>query len=275
MRFCTLVSGSSGNALYLEEGDTRLLIDIGLSLRELTRRLAELGQKPASLTGLLLTHEHGDHVKGLAQFAARTGVPIYGSRETLIALCAKLGTVMPDRFTAFTGPGPFRLGGLSVTPFAVPHDVPCLGYRIEGESATFALATDIGCVTDAIRAGLRGADFVLVESNHDVEMLMGGPYPAHLKRRILSQEGHLSNEDCGALCCELLERGTRHFVLGHLSASNNLPRLAIAAVCGALLERGARPGEVTVDVAPRFETGPLFEFSRTAHPAAAGEGRGR
>ena len=255
MRFCTLVSGSSGNAVYLSEGGCHLLIDAGLSYRELTRQLGELG--------ILLTHEHSDHVKGLAQFAMRTGVPIYGSRETLMAVCTKLGSVMPDRFTAFSGRGPFEIGALSVTPFAVPHDVPCLGYRVEGESGCFAMATDIGYAADSIRRGLQGADFVLVEANHDLEMLMGGPYPVYLKRRIASDEGHLSNEDCGGLCLDLVQTGCEHFLLGHLSSNNNLPSLAVQAVCGTLMQAGIRPGEVTVDVAPRLERSPLFEFGRT------------
>ena len=262
MRFCTLISGSSGNAVYLNEGTCHLLIDAGLSYRELTRQLGALGIRPSDLSGLLLTHEHSDHVKGLAQFAMRTGVPIYAGRDTLVAVCAKLGSVMPDRFTAFSGGGPFEIGGFSITPFDVPHDVPCLGYRVEGESGCFAMATDIGHTTDSVKEGLKGADFVMVESNHDIGMLMGGPYPPYLKRRIASEEGHLSNEDCGALCCEMVQTGCEHFLLGHLSSNNNLPRLAIQAVCGALTQAGIRPGEATVDVAPRLERSPIFEFGR-------------
>ena len=150
-----------------------------------------------------------------------------------------------------------------MTPFAVPHDVPCLGYRVEGESGRFAMATDIGYAADSIREGLRGVDFVLVEANHDVEMLMKGPYPPYLKRRIASDEGHLSNEDCGELCRELVQTGCEHFLLGHLSSNNNLPQLAAQAVCGTLMQAGIRPGEVTVDVAPRLERSPLFEFGHT------------
>jgi phosphoribosyl 1,2-cyclic phosphodiesterase len=266
MRFCTLVSGSSGNAVYVEEGSSRLLIDAGISFRELSRRLKELGTSPAALSGLLLTHEHSDHTKGLAQFARSTGVPIFGERATLLSLCVKLGTVMPDRFTAFSGQGPFQIAGFQVQPFSVPHDVPCLGFRIEGVSGCFAMATDLGYVTKTVLDGLRGADFALVESNHDVDMLIGGPYPPYLKRRILSDEGHLSNEACGELCCRLVQQGCEHFLLGHLSSVNNLPRLAIEAVCGRLLEMGVRPGEVTVDVAPRLESSPIFGFERLRAP---------
>ena len=125
------------------------------------------------------------------------------------------------------------------------------------------MATDIGYAADSIRRGLQGADFVLVEANHDLEMLMGGPYPVYLKRRIASDEGHLSNEDCGGLCLDLVQTGCEHFLLGHLSSNNNLPSLAVQAVCGTLMQAGIRPGEVTVDVAPRLERSPLFEFGRT------------
>ena len=131
------------------------------------------------------------------------------------------------------------------------------------ESGCFAMATDIGYAADSIRRGLQGADFVLVEANHDLEMLMGGSYPVYLKRRIASDEGHLSNEDCGGLCLDLVQTGCEHFLLGHLSSNNNLPSLAVQAVCGTLMQAGIRPGEVTVDVAPRLERSPLFEFGRT------------
>lgn len=261
--FISLYSGSSGNSSVVRCGAQYLIVDMGKGVRTTTAALKSLGLAVSDCAGILVTHEHSDHVKGLAQFAMRTGVPIYGSRETLMAVCTKLGSVMPDRFTAFSGRGPFEIGALSVTPFAVPHDVPCLGYRVEGESGCFAMATDIGYAADSIRRGLQGADFVLVEANHDLEMLMGGPYPVYLKRRIASDEGHLSNEDCGGLCLDLVQTGCEHFLLGHLSSNNNLPSLAVQAVCGTLMQAGIRPGEVTVDVAPRLERSPLFEFGRT------------
>ncbi|HWQ50933.1 MAG TPA: MBL fold metallo-hydrolase [Terriglobales bacterium] len=260
MRFCTLASGSSGNSVYIEQGDTRLLIDAGISLRAIETALRRLGTCAKLLTGVLVTHEHSDHTKGLYQLAMRTGVPIYGGRDTVRAVLCAMPDMMPDRFTVFAaGPGPYRIGEFTVTAFPTSHDVPCLGYRVEGE-ATVAVATDLGRMDEVVYAGLAGADFVVLECNHDVEMLRCGSYPPYLKRRILSEEGHLSNECCAAAVCRLVETGCRHFVLGHLSESNNHPRLALEAVCGNLLDKGVRPGQVTVDVAPRYEMSRVFEL---------------
>ncbi len=260
MRFCTLASGSSGNSVYIEEGGTRLLIDAGISLKAIETALKTLGTSAKLLTGVLITHEHSDHTRGLYQLAMRTGVPIYGGVDTVRAVLASMSDMMPDRFTVFAaGRGPYRIGNFSVTTFPTSHDVPCLGYRIEGES-TVAIATDLGRMDDIVYEGLAGADFVIIECNHDVEMLRYGRYPAYLKRRILSDVGHLSNECCAMAVCRLVETGCRHFVLGHLSESNNHPRLALEAVCGNLLGKGLRPGQVTVDVAPRYEMSRMFEL---------------
>lgn len=260
MRFCTIASGSSGNSVYIEQGDTRLLIDAGISLRAIETALKQLGTSAKLLTGVLVTHEHSDHTRGLYQLALRTGVPIYGSMDTVRAVLSSMPDMMPDRFTVFaSGRGPYRIGELTVTTFPTSHDVPCLGYRIEGES-TVAVATDLGRMDSAVYDGLAGADFVIIECNHDVEMLRCGSYPPYLKRRILSDEGHLSNECCAAAVCRLVGTGCRHFVLMHLSESNNHPRLALEAVCGNLIQEGIHPGQVTVDVAPRYEMSRVFEL---------------
>ncbi len=253
------MSGSSGNSIYIEDRDTRILIDAGLSLRALEKCLKEIGRSARELSAVVLTHEHSDHTKGIYQLAIRTSVPIMGLRETLHGLLAKMPDVMPDRFTAFaSGSATYNIGGLSVSTFNVSHDVPCIGFRVEGE-ATVAIATDLGHVDDEVMDGLSGADFVIIECNHDVQMLSEGFYPAYLKRRILSNEGHLSNEACARTVCRLVSSGCKHFVLAHMSESNNLPRFAVNAVCGALSEMGIKPGEVTVDVAPRYEMSRMFE----------------
>ena len=246
--------------MYIEDGDTRILIDAGISLRAIETALQALGTSARLLSGILITHEHSDHTKGLYQLALRTGVPIYGEVITLRNILAAMQDIMPDRFTAFAaGVGPYGIGDFRVTVFPTSHDVPCVGYRVEG-TATVALATDLGQMEEAVYEGLAGADFVILECNHDEEMLKMGSYPIYLKRRILSDCGHLSNASCAKAVCRLIQSGCRHFVLGHLSASNNLPSLALGAVCGALIQSGVRPGEVTVDVAPRFEMSRVFEL---------------
>jgi len=262
MRVCTLSSGSNGNAVYIQEGSTHLLVDAGISLRALRNALADLGVAIAQLGGLLVTHAHEDHVRGVEMLAKHTDVPIFGSRHALLELLANDPDLPAERLTVFSGSGVYDIGEVAVTPFTVSHDAHCYGYRIEGESAAFGVATDMGCVTEEVEQALSGVDFALIEANHDVEMVRTGPYPPFLKQRVLSAHGHLSNDDCAALACRLLHSGCRHFLLGHLSEQNNLPTLAASAVCGALSAAGAHPGDATVDVAPRRARSEMFVFGR-------------
>ncbi|MBC8536924.1 MBL fold metallo-hydrolase [Feifania hominis] len=262
MRFVTLCSGSSGNATLVSHQNTHILIDAGLSFRALKTSLAKLGLEPRDLTALFLTHEHSDHVRGVPAIAEKTAVPIYGRRASLEAVVLASGTIMPDRLTALAGDGNFEAGELYVHPFETPHDsAACVGYSIfSPDGRKLSLVTDLGCVTETVAKNLHNSDFVLIESNYDEQMLRTGRYPPYLKRRIASDSGHLSNAACAEVVESLVCGGTEHFVLVHLSDKNNLPKLALETTCRRLMSRGVRPGEVTVDIAPRFEMSRPFDF---------------
>lgn len=239
MRLTTFASGSSGNCALLQCGGTSLLLDAGISFRRIRDALAVSGLTIADLSAVLVTHEHSDHISGIATMLRHSGVPFFAPRTVLRRLCAASAGVEARMHPVAPGKS-FNVGEVRVTPFATPHDTAeSVGWRVEGDGV-FGLATDLGCVTDEIFAGLAGADAVLIEANHDVDMLRAGPYPAALKRRILSDHGHLSNERCGELAAYLSDRGTQYIVLGHLSRENNTPDRAYRAVADALAGRDAR-----------------------------------
>lgn len=236
MRLTTFASGSSGNCALLTVNGVHILLDAGISYRRIKENLALSGLAPEALSAVLITHEHSDHVCGLAVLAKHCAAPIRAPRTVANRLCAAIAgveqclRVLPAGETA-------EIGGVRLRCFHTPHDTDeSVGWRIEG-SETFAIATDMGCVTEEVRNGLTGADTVIIEANHDPDLLRCGPYPAALKRRILSDCGHLSNENCGVLAAELADRGTAQIVLGHLSRENNTPELAFRAVKAALGER--------------------------------------
>ena len=245
MRIAVFASGSGGNCLLLQSEGTNILLDAGISARRLSAKLDAVSLSPREIDGVLITHEHSDHISGLKTWLGKTDFSVYAPPIVATSVAAAVPGIAGRLIRVEPGVS-FRIGDLSVLPFSTPHDTPqSVGYRIEG-NGVFALATDMGHITDEVTAGLRGADAVLIEANHDEEMLRTGPYPVFLKRRILSARGHLSNKDCAALAVSLADSGTRTIVLGHLSAQNNLPSLAEKAVREALGER-----EVSLYCAPR------------------------
>ena len=246
MKLSVFASGSTGNCALLSEGDTHLLLDDGISLRKLRAALNLRGLTPGDLSGVVITHEHKEHIAGLPMLCKHCGVPLFAPRT--VANHIRWSVAGVDGYIREISPGtPFTVGELRVTAFPTCHDTDqSVGYRIDG-SIPFALCTDTGCVTGEMFAALSGCKAALIEANHDVDMLRAGPYPYYLKRRILSDRGHLSNEDSAALCCKLAEKGLRTLVLGHLSRENNLPSLAERAVRTALGQR-----EVSLHIAPEW-----------------------
>ena len=228
MTLTVFASGSGGNCLLLCGGGASILIDVGISTRRLTGLLASCGLSLQDIDGVLITHEHSDHISGLKTLLKHTHCPVYAPRTVGAHVCG----LVPDcceRLSVITVGETFPIGRMRVRAFHTPHDTPeSVGYRVES-GAVFAIATDMGCVTEEIRQGLLGADTVLIESNHDENMLRFGPYPVPLKRRILSDHGHLSNANCAALAGELARSGTGTIILGHLSRENNRPDIARAA----------------------------------------------
>jgi len=234
IRITTFASGSSGNCALLSVDGVHFLLDAGISCRRITENLAISGLKPSDLAAVLITHEHSDHICGLTAFVKKNQIPIFAPRAVASRLCSTIaGVEQCLRIAAVNEP--LSMGGVTLTCFRTSHDsVESVGWRAEGHREIFALATDTGCVTGEVEAGLSGADIVLIEANHDVEMLRAGPYPAALKRRILSERGHLSNENCAALAARLADRGAGQILLGHLSRENNTPAKAYGTVAAAL-----------------------------------------
>ncbi len=233
MRLTVFASGSGGNCLLLSGGGTNILIDAGIPTRRLSDLLAERCLSLQDIGGVLITHEHSDHISGLPGLVRRSGAELFAPRT----VAARLRGMLPqldERLRVIPVGEDFSIARLRIRAFHTPHDTDeSVGYRVE-DGGVFALATDMGCVTDEVRDNLRGADAVLIEANHDEDMLRFGPYPVFLKRRILSERGHLSNDGCAALARELAGSGTGTIILGHLSRENNTPDKAMRTVGAAL-----------------------------------------
>ena len=238
MRVHVFASGSSGNCLLLENQETRILIDAGISKRRVDGTLAGLGLGMEQIGGVLITHEHSDHISGLESLVKRRNIPVFAP-HTVAARLLGAKPWLQEKLRVIPVGEPFDLGSLRITAFHTSHDTDeSVGYRIEGEGV-YAHATDTGCVTEEMRAALLGADTVLLESNHDEDLLRWGPYPIYLKKRILSARGHLSNAACAAFARELAEGGTRRIILAHLSRENNRPEKAMEETGRALAGTGA------------------------------------
>lgn len=259
-RFCPLFSGSSGNCTYIGSAKGGILIDAGVSARRITVALTERDIDPSSIDAVFITHEHTDHVSGLRVLIKRYGYKVYASAGTLDVLEQKRILSPGDRFEVLPQSG-VEAADLFVTGFHTSHDSrESMGFRIKtGDDRTIAVATDTGCMTDTVRAALRGCDLVLLESNHDVGMLKNGGYPYFLKQRILCDTGHLSNECCAAELPALAQSGTTRFVLGHLSRENNLPELAYDTALAALEQEGMIvKRDFLLNVAPSTATVPVM-----------------
>ena len=252
----TLASGSSGNALVISCGETHLLLDAGISCRRISTALRELELTPADLTAILITHTHTDHIAGLSTLLKRCEAPVIGTRQTLWTLADRLG-VGGGRLEPLEPGAPAALGDCQVSAFPTSHDAPgSCGYRIDTGDGSVGVLTDSGFVTDEAAETLTGVDLAVLEANHDVETLQSGPYPYYLKRRILGDHGHLSNEAGAALACTAVRAGARTVILAHLSAENNTPARARNAVALALSAMGADPDrDLRLSVAPRAEPG--------------------
>ena len=235
MQLCSIASGSSGNCTYIGSSDGGVLIDAGVSAKQITLKLDSIGVSPADIGAVFVTHEHSDHVGGLRVFASKNKIPVYATHGTVEAL--KKQNIANGTFDVFEMPEDgIECRGQFISAFATSHDsAESCGYLVTtSDERKIAVATDTGTVTDTIREAVSGCDMILAESNHDIGMLRNGSYPFYLKERILSDHGHLSNPDCATQIGRLIERGTTHFLLGHLSQDNNRPQLADSTVQNSL-----------------------------------------
>ena len=240
-RLYPLFSGSSGNCYYIGSEKSGVLIDAGRSAKQLEAALRDNGLDAGNVRAVFVTHEHSDHIQGLRVFASRYGVKVYASAGTIKALNEK-GMINEKVTTQIITADGTELDDMKITPFAVSHDcTEGFGYVVQtSDGRKTCFATDTGIVTPEMLSAIRGCDTAVIESNHDVGMLENGFYPYVLKRRILSEIGHLSNEVCAETACELVKSGTTRFVLAHLSRENNIPELAEQATLCTLKKNGMR-----------------------------------
>lgn len=264
MQLCVLGSGSSGNCIYIQAGATKILIDAGLSGRETERRLEQIGIQPGEIQAICLTHEHSDHVAGLPVLYSRHHMALYANRGTVDALQRdeRRGGLAWNIFT--TG-APFRIGELQIEPFAVSHDAyEPVGFILTGAGTRAGVVTDIGVGTHLVRERLRGCRVVVLESNHDEEMLSDARRPEYLKQRIRGRQGHLSNRHAAEMLAEIGSAGLEQVFLAHISADCNLPELAVHTVGNILAEHGLQQVRVTTTFADR-----VSEMWRAGVPAGS------
>ena len=230
---CVLASGSKGNAIYVSDGHTAILVDAGLSGREIERRLHSRGLTAERLSALVLSHEHADHVQGVGVLSRRFRLPVYVTRKTADA-AYRLGNV--SEIVYFECGQTFCIDGLDIHPFSLSHDAKDpAGFTIRSNGLKLGIVTDLGVVTSMVREHLKGCHALILEANHDDTMLINGPYPWPLKQRIRSRMGHLSNSDSSTLLGELLHDRLQHVILAHLSETNNTPKQALRTVAPALI----------------------------------------
>lgn len=259
VHFTILGSGSSGNCAYLETNETRLLIDAGLSARQIRQRLLGLGRTPENLSGILITHEHSDHIQGLAVLATKIQVPIYCNRLTKEAIEVQFQTKL--EFRLFTTGATFELGDLLVDTFSVPHDAyDPVGFLIRAGHAKIGFLTDLGHTTKLVIERVRRANVLVLETNHDLKLLQDDTKrPWSIKQRIASRHGHLSNNAAADAAQEIVSADLQHLYLGHLSNDCNRPELAHATVSQGLLRAGAT--HVRVETASQDVPSPTLSLN--------------
>ena len=234
MKVCAIASGSSGNCVYVGNGETHLLVDAGISGKRIEQALDSIGTGADRLKGILITHEHSDHIQGIGVLARRYGIPIYGTAETLCGMLkgkTSVGRIPEGLLHEVKPEESLWFDAIKVHPHSISHDAAnpvCYTFEAEGKKAS--LVTDLGMYDDHILEAVKGSEILYLESNHDVNMLMVGAYPYYLKQRILGERGHLSNDSAAKLICEVLHPELKHVILAHLSKENNLPELAYETV---------------------------------------------
>lgn len=227
MRVCLLASGSKGNSLYIEVGSTRFLVDAGISAREIIKRLASIGIEGSELDAIFITHEHTDHTRGAGTLARRFGIPVFISHK---AHGESREVFKKSEIVEFQSGCPFMFREIQVDPFSLTHDsADPVGFTFETPKGKIATATDLGIVTRLVREKLKDCRLLVLESNHDEEMLLNGPYPWHLKQRIRSRHGHLSNNESAELLYDIFNPQLEGVLLAHLSEVNNRPEIAGSA----------------------------------------------
>ncbi len=265
MDLCSIASGSSGNCIYVGTDETAVLIDAGISGKKVVDGLHSIDRKPEDLDAILITHEHSDHIQGLGVLTRKYGLPIYSSPGTIRELTSRnlLGSVDAGLFHEIHPDEYFSINDLKILPFRVSHDAAePVAFRVHHDKKSMAVVTDLGYYDEYTVDHLQGLDAVLLESNHDINMLQVGSYPYYLKQRILGLKGHLSNDNAGRLLCEILHENIKAILLGHLSKENNYEELALATV-GTEITMGDNPfraDDFPIEIAKRDEPSRMISF---------------
>ncbi len=251
---CILASGSKGNALFVSSGSASILIDAGLSGIEIERRLKSRGLRPDDLDAILVSHEHTDHIQGVGVLSRRFNLPVYINHKTQKAAASYLGDI--HDFIRFECGSSFIIKDLTIHPFSIPHDAEDpVGFTINQNGTKIGIATDLGIATSMVKEHLKGCSLLILEANHDVDMLINGPYPWPLKQRISSRSGHLSNKASKKLLKEVQHDQLQHVMLAHLSEVNNTPQKAIDEISQALTDCN-----IQLNVASQYKCGKLLHF---------------
>ena len=266
MRLCSIASGSSGNCIYVGSSQTHVLVDVGISCKRIEEGLRKAELIGRDISAIFITHEHSDHIQGLGVLARKYGIPMYATKGTIDGIingARNLGEYNKELFREISVDEDLQLGDLNVHPFRISHDAkePC-AYRFESAGSKAAVATDMGTFNPYIVENLQGLNAVLLEANHDVRMLQAGPYTYALKQRILSDRGHLSNDNSGLLINQILHDDLKHILLGHLSKENNMPELAFETVKFEIntADTPYRAEMLDLQVASRSEAGEVLDF---------------
>ena len=260
-KFCSLYSGSSGNCSLIQTETTKILIDAGESTKKITEALNSINVDPKDIDGIIITHEHSDHTKGLGNFSKKYNIPVYANKETWNAMINQKEKINEENINYFSFED-FKIGDIKIKPFPIPHDAanPC-GFNIYHKRKKMSIATDLGHMNKDIISNLEKSSFLLLESNYEPEVLKCSSYPYLLKKRIEGPNGHLSNIDAGKTISYLSNYGLKNVMLGHLSKENNFPELAYKTVLNELIENNVSENIVSLNVANRYGVSQIIDIS--------------
>ncbi len=258
--FCTLASGSSGNSAYVGNSNTNILIDAGISGKAIQKEMQKLHIQ--KIDAIFVTHEHSDHIKSVGIISRKFDIPIYATKGTWSAIENTIGKIKKENKKIISKQTDCIVGSLFVHSYEIPHDAnEPVGYYVTDGKSKISIATDIGHITDTVRSNIIDSDALLIEANHDIDMLKMGSYPYFLKRRILSDVGHLSNESCGNVLTQIFNTKLKYVLLGHLSQQNNFPELAFKTVSNILNTNNIQVGTyLKMNIAPRHECSEIINF---------------
>ncbi len=263
-KFCSLYSGSTGNSLFVETPNTKILIDAGESAKKIITALSNINVDISEINAILVTHEHSDHIKGLGTLSKKYNIPVYANKKTWQAMPDQSAKIELNNQKFFNSNKDFLLGDFKIFPFSIPHDAaePC-GFNIYYNNSKISIATDIGHIDANIINKLENSSFILLESNYDPEILKCSTYPYSLKQRISGPNGHLSNILAGQTISYLLPRGLKSVMLGHLSKENNFPELAYKTVMNELIENNKNfdTYSFSLSIAKRYEPSSIIELA--------------